>query len=478
MAERIVIIGGVAAGMSAAAKARRTNRQVEIVVYEKSGYVSYGSCGFPYFIKGEIPRLEKLFARSPEQFAKDGIQVHTHHEVVAIHSSSQTVEVVKLPSAERFTDHYDHLIVATGGHVPRPPIPGVALPGVFSLRAVEDALAIKNWLETRPVRHAVILGAGYLGLEMAEALRAHGAHVSIVEQQPQVLPGFDEDIAALAQAAVEKNGVDVLLNTSVTSFIGEHLLRDLTGRVVAMLEKNQEAAEALSTRRQAAGLSVREAVLSHGTIPADIVILAAGGRPNVALASTAGIALGATGAIAVDSGQRTNLPSIYAAGAAAEAYHRLLDKPIYMPTATVANKQGRVAGANAAGGQAVFPGIVGTSAVKVFDLSLAQAGLTEKQAAAAGYHVNSASVVSTSRAAYMPGNVPVVVKLVYEASSQRLLGAQMAGDVCVAKRIDIVATALQAGWCIKELTELDLSYSPPFAPVWDPLLTAANIAHR
>lgn len=482
MAERMIIVGGVAAGMSAAAKARRVNHAMEIVVYEKSGYVSYGACGFPYFIKGEIARVEKLLARSPAQFQKDGIQVHTRHEVTVIHPDGQTVEVMDLDSGRVFSDCWDALILATGGRILRPRIPGSNLRGIFSLRTVEDALAIKEWIETRQPRQAIILGAGYVGLEMAEALHAHGIRVTLIEQQGQVLPGMDADMAALAQTALERNGVDVLLNTGVTSFIGENLVQAITERVVCALgdaigsADHPKGSGANGTRP--GGLAVREAVLGYHALPADMVILGMGGRPNVDLARQAGITLGATGAVAVDAQQRTNLPGIWAAGAVAEAYHRLLERPIYMPTAPVASKQGRVAGTNAAGGQSAFPGIYGTSTAKVFDLAVAQTGLTEKQAAQTSYTANSVVITSSSRPGYMPGSAPVHVKLVYEAGSQRLLGAQMAGDASIAKRIDVISAGLQAGWTISDLAELDLSYSPPYAPVWDPILTAANIADR
>jgi NADPH-dependent 2,4-dienoyl-CoA reductase/sulfur reductase-like enzyme len=299
-----------------------------------------------------------------------------------------------------------------------------------------------------------------------------------VEGQAQVLPALDPDVAAFAQAALEKNGVDILLNAKVTSFIGENLVREITERVAGALEGSVRLATNTFAGPKNGSLSVREVVLDYGALAADIVILGMGGRPNTGLAQGAGIAIGPTGAVAVDSEQRTNVPGIWAAGAVAEAYHRLLDKPVYMPTAPVANKQGRVAGTNAAGGQAAFPGIFGAAVVKVFDLTVASTGLTEKQAAQAGYKVNSATISSSSRPAYMPGSVPVHVKLVYEAGSQQILGAQMVGDASVAKRIDVVSAALQAGWSIAELSELDMSYSPPYAPVWDPLLTAANIARR
>jgi NADPH-dependent 2,4-dienoyl-CoA reductase/sulfur reductase-like enzyme len=223
---------------------------------------------------------------------------------------------------------------------------------------------------------------------------------------------------------------------------------------------------------------VKEALLTYGSLDADLVILGMGGRPNTHLARMAGVILGPSGAVAVDGRQQTNISGIWAAGAVAEAYHRLLARPVYMPTAPVANKQGRVAGENAAGGQAAFSGVFGTSVVKVFGLTVAQTGLTERQASQAGYVANTAAITAASRPGYMPASLPVQVKLVYEAGSQRLLGAQMVGDALVAKRIDVVAAALQAGWGINELKELDMSYSPPYAPVWDPLLVAASIAAR
>ena len=476
MRERLIVIGGVAAGMSAAAKARRINPQLEIVVYERSGYVSYGACGFPFYIKGEISDINKLLARSPEQFARDQIEIHTLHEVTAIHPANHTVEILDVCNDKIIVDRWDKLVIATGASVKKPPIPGIMLPGIFSLRTVEDALAIKHWLDTQHPQNAVIIGASFIGVEMAEALLHQGLSVTLIEQQAQVLPGLDPDMAVYAQEVLEQHGVRVLLNTSVSSFIGEELIRVITRRVTSAMETSRGVS--VQAKSAEDRLGVHEVVLGYCTIPADIVILGVGGRPNTAIASAAGINLGTTGAIAVDTQMRTNIPGIWAAGAAAEAFHRLLNHPVYLPTAPVANKQGRIAGTNAAGGKATFAGVFGTYAVKIFDLTVAQSGLTERQATKAGYQASSATITSSSRAAYMPDSSPIHVKLVYQALNQRLLGAQMVGDSSVAKRIDTISAALQTGWNIKDLAELDMSYSPPFSPVWDPILIAANAAYR
>jgi len=446
MAKRVIIIGGVAAGMSAAAKARRSDPALEIVAYERSGYVSYGSCGFPYAIKGEIARVEDVVVRTPERFAKQGITALVRHEVLEIDPAGGSVLVRNLNNGAEFRDRWDALVLTTGGAASRPPFPGVNLPGIFTLRTVEDALAIQQWIrEHRPAR-GVIIGGGYIGLEMAEALDAHGMQITLVERLPQVLPNLDPEMAGHVQAELSRQGVEVNLDQPVEGFGGDE--------------------------------RVREVVAGGRRIPADIVILAVGVKPNVELARAAGIALGPTGAVAVDDHQRTNLPSVWAAGDVAEALHRVTGRPAWVPLGTTANKQGRVAGENVAGGDARFPGIVGTAVVKVFDLEAASSGLSEARARIGGYNVESVSATANSRAHYMPGHHPIHVKLVYESGSRRLLGGQLVGVEGVAKRIDIIAAALHQGWTVDELAELDLSYAPPFAPVWDPILVAANLARR
>ncbi|MCA9958837.1 MAG: FAD-dependent oxidoreductase [Chloroflexota bacterium] len=470
MSERLIIIGGVAAGMSAAAKAKRTNPKLEIVVYEKSGYVSYGACGFPYFIKGDVPRIEDLIARTPAQMAAQGITAHVHHEVTAVNPAQRTVRVVNHANGTEFTDHWDKLIVTTGASAFRPPIPGIHLPGIFTLRTVEDALAIRRWLVEKKPKHGVIIGAGYIGLEMAEALQAHGLLVTIVDVADQVMPTLDADVAAHVLAELQAHGIKVNLKQPVKSFLGPTLVREVVREVTSRVQDDMPI--------ENGRLHVYEVITQGNILAADIVIWGGGGRPNAALAEMAGIALGKSGAIAVDAQQRTNVPDIWAAGAVTETSHLILGKPTYWPLAAAANKQGRVAGVNAAGGQAHFGGIVGTAVVKAFDLTIAHTGLTEKYALAAGFNADSVTIEASSRAHYMPGHMPLHVKLVFEKGSQRLLGAQMVGKDGVAKRIDVIAAALHAGWTVDDLTELDLSYAPPFAPVWDPILVAANVAKR
>ncbi len=446
MKRRVVIIGGGAAGMSAAAKARRTNSKLDIIVYERSGFVSYGACGFPYAIKGEIARIEDVIVRTPEQFARQGIQALIHHEVLAIDTERQTVRVRDLTGGREFVDHWDELVLTTGGQPVRPPLSGVDLPGVFTLRNVEDAQAIQHWLHEQQPRTGVIIGGGYIGLEMAEALAAHGMQLTLIERLSQVLPGFDSELAAQVEAELRKHQVDVRLGQTVQAIGGDE--------------------------------RVREVLVDGQSIPAEIVILAVGVRPGVALARSAGIALGTTGAVAVDDHQRTNVPHVWAAGDVAEAFHRVTGKPVWVPLGTTANKQGRVAGENLAGGDARFGGIVGTVAVKVFDLEAAMSGLSLARAQTEGFAARAISATANSRAHYMPGHQPITVSLVFDEASRRLLGGQMVGREGVAKRIDTVAAALQAGWTIDELAELDASYAPPFAPVWDPILVAANLARK
>ncbi len=443
---KLIIIGGVAAGMSAAARAKRRNKNLQITVYEKSGYVSYGACGLPYFIQGEIPKIESLIIRTPEQFAQQGIKALVHHEVIDINAKAHTVTVKNLKTGETFQDQWDELLITTGAQATRPPIPGLDLPGIFTLRTVEDGLAIKDWIEKKHPWQAVVVGGGYIGLEMAEALAANGMYVDVVEMLPQVLPYIDADMATLVQEELARHGVTVHLNSPVRAFQGDD--------------------------------QVEQVLAGDKILSADLVLFSIGAKPNIPLAKKAGIAIGETGAIAVDRQQRTNVPHIWAAGDVAEAWHHVLNKPAYIPLGTTANKQGRVAGTNIAGGNATFAGVVGTAVVKVFDLTIARTGLSEREAQEAGFNAASVTIKAPARAHYMPTHPPIHVKLIFERDSKKLLGGQMIGVEGVAKRIDVIATALFAGWTVHDLAKLDLSYAPPFAPVWDPILVAANVASK
>jgi NADPH-dependent 2,4-dienoyl-CoA reductase/sulfur reductase-like enzyme len=461
MGERLVVIGGCAAGMSAASKARRLNPDLEIVVYERTGFVSYGSCGLPYYVSGLIEDHNTLVVRTPAQFAKRDIQVHLHHEVTEVDTENRRVLVDDLlgarsetfaqqrsgPFAQQRYERYDKLLFATGGRpILLPDFSLGDLDGVFVMRAVEDGVATRDFVQRERPRHAVVIGAGYIGLEMAESFHELGLETTVIGRRPQVLKRFDADMAQLVQDELESKGIRLSLGDEVKALEG-----DAQGRV-------------------------RRVVSSKDTFEADLVLLAMGVQPNAALAEEAGVALGETGAIATDSQMRTNLPDVFAAGDCAEAYHRITGRGDYIPLATTANKQGRVAGTNLGGGQAEFEGMVGTAITKVLDVYAALTGLSEKEALALGYRVQSTTIQAGSRAHYYPRVRPMHVKLVVEEGSGRLLGGQIVGDQGAGPRIDVLATALQQGMTVEELSRLDLAYVPPIAPVWDPLLVAANVA--
>jgi NADPH-dependent 2,4-dienoyl-CoA reductase/sulfur reductase-like enzyme len=447
-AKRLVIIGGVAAGMSAASRARRLDPDLEIVAFERTGYISYGSCGLPYLIAGVVREAADLVARTPDQFARQGIETHTHHEVQAIDTAHKMLRVRDLDEGRGFSVAYDQLVVATGASAIRPSIPGVDLQGVFLLRTVEDGLAVNEFIAERRPGRAVIIGGGYIGAEAAEAFVQRGLQTTMLDMLPQVLGNFDPDIAQLMQTELERNGVLVSLDDTVQGIEGD-----------------------------AAGL-VGAVVSARGRYEADLVLIGAGVAAESLLAQEAGIKLGTKGAIAVDEGMRTNVGGVYAAGDCAETYHLLLKGPSYVPLGSTANKQGRVAGTNAGGGEATFGGVVGTAITKAFELGVAVTGLTEKAAAQLGRAARAVSIEHGSRAHYYPSPGPIRVKLVWDPSDGRLLGGQIAGPVAEAKRIDVLATALHHGLTIEDLQRLDLSYAPPFSPVWDPILVAANVAAK
>jgi len=446
MAQRLIVIGGVAAGMSAAAKAKRTDREMEVVVYEQSSFISYGACGMPYYIAGDIPDHQALIARTPEQMAKQGVQVHLHHKVVAIDAKKQSATVQAEEDKAEFQMPYDKLVIATGARPVRPPLPGSDLAGIFALRPLESGLAIRAFVrECRP-KQAVVLGGGYIGVEMAETFRRLGLDVTMVIRSGQVMrTTVDDDVRELLHAELERHGVRIVQSTP-RAFEGQ--------------------------------AQVQTVVTAEGSYPCDVVLLGLGARPNVELAQAAGVALGRTGAIATDDHMRTNLPGVYAAGDCAEAFHRVLGQPVYLPLGSTANKQGRVAGQNAAGGDETFAGVVGTMVVRCFDLIVATTGLTANAARQAGYEARETMIRASDITPYMPGSAPIHVKLVADAETDRLLGGQIVGQKGVAKRIDVLATALHNRMTIDALRRLDLSYAPPVAPVWDPILVAANVAAK
>lgn len=444
MSKQLIVIGGVAAGMSAAAKAKRTDRDMEVTVYEKGPYISYGACGLPYYIAGDIADPQALIARTPEQMEKQGIHVHLHHRVTAIDPAAGILTIHDRKAKRELAASYDRLVIATGARPVEPPLPGHHLDGIFGLRPLESGIAIRRFIAEHEPRRAVILGGGYIGVEMAETFRRLGLEVTIVVRSGQVMrTTVDDDVRALIHAELARHGVEIVTDIP-SAFEG----RD---RVEAV-------------------------VTSSGRFPCDVVLLGLGAQPNVEMAHQAGVALGPTGAIATDERMATNLPGIYAAGDCAEVRHMVTGRPAYIPLGSTANKQGRVAGENAAGGQATFEGVVGTTVVRCFDLIVATTGLTVRQARAEGLAASETMIQAQDIAHYMPGSAPIHVKLVAEEASGRLLGGQIAGQKGVAKRIDVLATALYGRMTVDDLRRLDLSYAPPFAPAWDPILVAANVA--
>ena len=446
MTKQLIVVGGVAAGMSAAAKAKRIDPESEAVVYEKGPHISYAACGMPYFIAGDIPDYRSLFARTPEQMAKQGVQVHLRHEVTGVDPEARVVRVRALDENREFEQGYDRLVIATGARPIQPSLPGIELGNVFLLRSFTEGLALQRFVEESQPHQAIVVGGGYVGVEMAETFRRLGMQVKMVIRSGKVMRAtLDDDVRALLEAELDRQGVEIIKGQPL-SFEGESQV------------------EAVST--------------DQGNHACDLVLLGMGVRPETALAQAAGVNLGVTGAISTDDHMRTNLPDVYSAGDCAEAFHLVTGQPDYIPLGSTANKQGRVAGSNAAGEDSAFRGIVGTMVVRAFDLVVASTGLTATQAQNQGYQVRAPLIRAKDSSHYFPGAADIHVKLVVDDSTGQLLGAQIAGQKGVAKRIDVFATALHLQLGVRDIQSLDLSYAPPFAPVWDPILVAANVAAK
>ncbi|HEX5613592.1 MAG TPA: FAD-dependent oxidoreductase [Acidimicrobiia bacterium] len=445
MPERFVVIGGDAAGMSAAAQARRRRdeRDLEIVAFERGSYTSYAACGLPYFVADMVPDAQRLIARSPEQHRERGVDVRTGHEAVAIDVERRVVRVRCLDDGTETDEPYDRLLIATGASPIRPELPGADAAGIFGIQTITDGIALRAAIDDHDPRHAVVVGCGYIGLEMAEAMTKRGLEVSLIEAGPQPMSTLDPDMGALVADALRDLGVSLHLGTAAEGFLVEG------GRVRAVATRERE-------------------------FPADIVVLGIGVTPNVDLAYHAGIGIGSTGAIQTDQRMQTTIDGVYAAGDCAESFHRVSRRPAFVALGTHANKQGRVVGVNASGGYATFPGVVGTAITKVCDYEVGRTGLNESEARRAGFAYDVARIEARTRAHYYPGASKVTVKMLAEQRTGRLLGAQIIGKEGAAKRIDVVAAAVWNGMTASEFANLDLGYAPPFSPVWDPVLTAAR----
>ena len=448
MPERLLIVGGDAAGMSAATQARRRRdpTELQIVAFERGRYTSYSACGIPYYVGGTVEELEALIVRTPEEFRKNNeIDAHIHHEVTAIDVDARKVTVRDLAASVERTEGFDQLVIATGATPIKPSWPGFDSDGVFGVQVLGDGVAIQRWVDEEQPTRAVVIGGGYIGLEMAEALKVRGIEVALIDVARQPMATLDEDMGALVAERMRDLGIGLFLDEKVVG------IENTNGRASAVVTEER-------------------------SVPADIVILGMGVRPNIEVAEEAGIEIGSSGAIRVDRQMLTSAEGVWSAGDCAEKFHLVSRRRVSIPLGTHANKEGRVAGINIGGGYETFPGVVGTATSKVCDIEVARTGLNEREATEAGFQFVMNTSDSTTRAGYFPDSRPIKTKLVVEKQSGRLLGAQIIGEEGAAKRIDVLATALWNGMSVEQMLNLDLSYAPPFAPVWDPVLIAARRA--
>ena len=448
MASRLAIVGGDAAGMSAASTARRRDPDLEVVAFERGPYTSYSACGIPYYLGGLFDDADRLISRSADKHRANGITLYMRTEVTAVDLDARTLTVLDHQARAERTEGFDQIVLATGAEAVPPPVPGAD--ASEPVRTVDAAERFRSALSRGGEhQHVVVVGGGYIGLEMAEALAQRNIATTLIEAAPQVMGTLDADMAAHVQDAAEGLGIRVLVSTEL-----EEVLLDERGAPRAV---------------RAAG----------ETIEADHVVMATGVRPVVGLAEDAGLELGPSGAVRVDDHQRCpGRDGVFAAGDCAESWHRILEKPVNIQLGTHANKQGRIAGANATGADLAFPGVIGTAVSRLCRYEVARTGITEREAAAAGIEVVAAEIKDKTRAGYFPGAGPVWVKLVCEPGTGRLLGGQIVGVEGAAKRIDVLATCVWAGLGVEEIELLDLGYAPPFSGVYDPVLVAARAARK
>lgn len=449
MKMKIVVIGANAAGAKAASKAKRINPHADITLIDRGEFISYGACGIPYFVSDTVANIEELMStpvgvvRDANFFKKvKGINVITGTEAVGIDRQTKTVHLKQKKDSGLFSVEYDKLVLATGSSPALPPLKNMELANILTVKSIEDAELLKQ--KAVSGHAACIVGGGLIGLETAEALKQKGMKVTVIEMRNQLLPGvLDAEMASLVEKHCRMNGVDVMTASRVTGFGG-------TGAVASVMVDQCE-------------------------IPADLVVLAPGVTPNTGLAKAAGLEIGATGAIAVDTCMRTSDPDIYACGDCCETNHLITGRKVYVPLGSTANKQGRVAGINAAGGEASFAGILGTSIVKIFSINAGKTGLTESEARACGFDIETILSPAPDKAHFFPGAKPIALKLVAERPTGRILGLQAVGEGAVDKRVDAVAAAITFGATAEQLAHLDLAYAPPYSAAMDNLIVAADI---
>ena len=442
---KVVIVGGVAGGATAAARIRRLNEQAEIVVFERSGYISYANCGLPYYIGDVITDPEALTLQTPESFfSRFRVTMKVRHEVTAIHPDRKSVSVRNLETGEVFEESYDKLLLSPGAKPTQPRLPGVGLNKLFTLRTVEDTFRIKEFIQTDHPKSAVLAGGGFIGLELAENLRELGMEVTIVQRPKQLMNPFDPDMAAFIHNEMRRNGVKLALGHTVEGF------EERDGGVDVLLKDEQP-------------------------LHADMVVLAIGVTPDTGLAKEAGLELGIKGSILVNDRMETTVPDIYAVGDAVQVKHFVTGQDALISLAGPANKQGRIAADNICGGDSRYPGSQGSSVIKVFDLTAATTGINETNAKKAGLDADKVILSPMSHAGYYPGGKVMTMKVVFEKETYRLLGAQIVGYEGVDKRIDVLATAIHAGMKATQLKDLDLAYAPPYSSAKDPVNMAGFI---
>ena len=436
---KVVIVGGVAGGATAAARIRRLDEQAEIVVFERSGFISYANCGLPYYIGGVIENPEELTLQTPESFfSRFRVAMRVRHEVTAIHPNKKTVSVTNLETGEAFEESYDKLILSPGAKPTQPRLPGVGLSKLFSLRTVEDTFRIKEYIQKNHPKSAVLAGGGFISLELAENLRELGMEVTIVQRPKQLMNPFDPDMAAFIHGEVRKHGVRLALGHTVEGF------QEKDGGVDVLLK-------------------------DETPLHADMVVLAIGVSPDTQLAKEAGLELGIKGSIVVNDRMETSVPDIYAVGDAVQVRHFVTGQDVLLSLAGPANKQGRIVADNICGGDSRYTGSQGSSVIKVFDMTAASTGVNETNAKKAGLDVDTVVLSPMSHAGYYPGGKVMTMKVVFEKETYRLLGAQIVGYEGVDKRIDVLATAIRAGLKATELKDLDLAYAPPYSSAKDPV---------
>ena len=448
---KVIIVGGVAGGATAAARLRRLDETAEIVVFERSGYVSYANCGLPYYIGGVITDKEDLTLQTPESFwQRFRVDMRVRHEVTAIHPAEKTVDVRNLATGETFTESYDKLVLSPGARPTQPALPGVGIDRLFTLRTVEDTLKIREFIEQHHPRSAVLAGGGFIGVELMENLRELGIDVTVVQRPRQLLNPLDADMAAFLHAKLRQKGVRLHLGCTVEGFAAN-------GDRVNVLLKDE------------------------APLTADMVVLAIGVTPDTGLAKAAGLELGIKGSILVNDRMETSAPDIYAVGDAVQVKHFVTGQDTLLSLAGPANKQGRIAADNICGGDSRYPGSQGSSVIKVFDMTIATTGVNEKTAKQAGIDCDKVYLSPMSHAGYYPGGKVMTLKVVFEKGTYRLLGAQIVGYEGVDKRIDVLATAIHAGLSALQLKDLDLAYAPPYSSAKDPVNMAGfmieNLSH-